>query len=284
MTRAHKVVLACLLLAALAVGIALEWQRSHSVTRQAWQGSVSPGELSRSHAFLANQCSTCHTAVKGVDTAKCVSCHADNSALLQRQPTAFHANIQSCVGCHVEHKGALRMPTTMDHALLAGVALEHNRQVASSRDLSAADVETALKLMEKIPKPSEKIIQESAHRNVNARGNADQHKIGKGPPEAALSCASCHATKDRHQGNFGGECLQCHTTTEWTVPTFIHPTPRSTACAQCHTEPPSHNMMHFQMMSQPIARQMNANVKQCFLCHQSTSWNDIKKTGWVKHH
>ncbi len=285
MTKAGKLILAFLLLVGLAAGTALEWQRINSVTQKAWQQSVSPGALSTSHAFLANQCIACHTPVKGVETAKCVSCHADNSALLQRQPTAFHANIQICAGCHVEHKGAARMPTMMDHALLAGIAIKHNRDVTFSRDLSAADIEAALKLMENIPRPpAEKSISEPAQPNRQTQTSVYHNETWKGSPEAALSCASCHATKDRHQGYFGNECAQCHTTTQWTVPKFTHPSLRSTECAQCHKEPPSHNMMHFEMMSQPIARQMNANVKQCFLCHQSTSWNDIKGAGWFKHH
>jgi hypothetical protein len=48
--------------------------------------------------------------------------------------------------------------------------------------------------------------------------------------------------------------------------------------------PPSHTMMHFQMVSAKVARQPAARVYQCFLCHQTTSWNDIKGVGWYKHH
>lgn len=65
---------------------------------------------------------------------------------------------------------------------------------------------------------------------------------------------------------------------------FVHPSARATECAQCHQEPPSHIMMHFSMMAAPFAGQRNAGVKQCFLCHQSTSWNDIKGVDWFKHH
>lgn len=43
-------------------------------------------------------------------------------------------------------------------------------------------------------------------------------------------------------------------------------------------------MMHFRMMSAPIARQPNAKVHQCYLCHQSTSWDDIKGLGRLDHH
>ena len=43
-------------------------------------------------------------------------------------------------------------------------------------------------------------------------------------------------------------------------------------------------MMHFKMISMSVARMGYAEVNQCFLCHQTTSWNDIKGVGFYKHH
>jgi hypothetical protein len=34
-------------------------------------------------------------------------------------------------------------------------------------------------------------------------------------------------------------------------------------------------MMHFKMISMTTAGVEKAEVNQCFLCHQTTSWNDI---------
>jgi len=102
--------------------------------------------------------------------------------------------------------------------------------------------------------------------------------------ESLLNCATCHKTKDRYVGLFGTDCAQCHGTTKWTVPEFRHPSAASQSCAQCHQAPPSHYMRHFQMISMKVACQPNAKVNQCFLCHQTTSWNDIKGAGYYKHH
>jgi hypothetical protein len=116
-----------------------------------------------------------------------------------------------------------------------------------------------------------------------ADGDTGPHtRISK--QEAALDCAVCHGTKDKHQGLFGKDCAQCHGTDKWTIPEFRHPSSQSTECAQCHQAPPSHYMGHFKMVSQRVACQPHANVRQCFLCHQTTSWNDIKGIGWYKHH
>jgi hypothetical protein len=108
-----------------------------------------------------------------------------------------------------------------------------------------------------------------------------------------LDCKTCHSTKDKHVGLFGSECASCHATTQWTLAEFQHPSADSVDCAQCHQAPPSHYMMHFDMVSKKVARQEDARVSQCcgvaqvnqcFRCHQSTSWNDIKGVGWYKHH
>ena len=53
---------------------------------------------------------------------------------------------------------------------------------------------------------------------------------------------------------------------------------------QCHQAPPSHYMMHFEMMDRTITGQEHARVEQCYLCHQTDAWNNIKGVGWFKHH
>lgn len=298
--RKVPLIIAILVILAIVIGIGIDWTRPDSQTRIMWQQAVVPGKLSESHAFLSNNCAACHTPVKGVEPALCIACHADNTALLQRQPTAFHANIQVCSGCHVEHQGTARMPTTMDHALLAKVgrmelsgAKLHSKNVDAG--LSHEDMATAAKLFERIPIPA---IPPPVPKPAGAESFSEPNltvqlpspremplnhpRLGAG--ESALNCASCHITKDRHQGLFGASCAQCHATTQWTITEFRHPSLRSTECAQCHKPPPSHSMMHFPMMSAPMARQPNAKVNQCYLCHQSTSWNDIKGLGWIKHH
>lgn len=74
---------------------------------------------------------------------------------------------------------------------------------------------------------------------------------------------------------------------------FRHPSPRSFDCAQCHQAPPSYYMKHFAMISKKVAGQDNdpssqccvpVQVNQCCRCHQTMSWNDIKRVGWYKHH
>lgn len=255
------VVLALAAGAALAVALVLRGGGS-TIDVPLFQRHVSPGRLSAAHASLETNCAACHTPVRSAEAAKCVACHANNTALLQRQPTAFHASIGTCSACHAEHRGRTARPVTMDHIVLASIGLETVR-----REIENPSNRRLLAWL----RQHEASATESTHPRVTST-------------EAALHCATCHATKDRHQKLFGEDCASCHGTASWTIADFQHPSPRSTDCVQCHRAPPSHYMMHFQMVSQAVARVPDARVDQCFRCHQTTSWNDIKGVGWYKHH
>ncbi len=227
---------------------------------------VSPGELSQPHAFLDNNCAACHTPGKGIEAKNCIVCHANNEHVLQRQPTAFHANVSACAACHIEHQGRVARTTKMDHSALTRIGFTRVKNDATTSD---ADVAQARQLKQWLQEQN--------------RGGHFQNTQLK-PQERLLDCASCHQTKDRHRGLFGADCALCHSTAKWTIAEFRHPSSASQSCAQCHQAPPSHYMMHFKMIDQKICGQPNAKVNQCFLCHQTTSWNDIKGVGFYKHH
>jgi hypothetical protein len=243
-------------------------ERSSVLSAIAWQRMASPGPLSRAHSFLEHNCAACHTSVKGPEASKCIVCHANNESLLQREPTAFHADVSSCRECHLEHQGIDRRPTEMNHLSLAEIGF---RQLKADRRPDSEDQVVRKQLLDWISQhhPADHIS--SGHSRMT-------------PQEAVLNCATCHATKDRHLGLFGQDCAQCHTTAKWTIPEFRHPSPDSVDCNQCHQAPPSHYMMHFQMISAKVAKQPSAQVNQCYKCHQSTTWNDIKGVGYYKHH
>ncbi len=227
-----------------------------------WQHTVLPGALSGPHAFLENNCAACHTPNKGVEAKNCNVCHADNKTVLQRQPSDFHAEISECAACHLEHQGRVPSTTKMDHAALAHIGC---KQLEGSS----------------LPPPDMEKIKAWLADSPARPQLANPHLAAE---EALLNCAICHSTKDRHRGLFGSDCASCHATAKWTIAEFRHPSSASQSCAQCHQAPPSHYMMHFKMISMSVARMEKADVNQCFLCHQTTSWNDIKGAGFYKHH
>lgn len=242
------------LLASVLVFIAvLAYDGVPEKTRVMAQSQVMPGNLSAAHVQFKSDCASCHTAARGVDEAKCISCHAGNKALLEQQPTAFHANIGNCASCHVEHQGEEANLRVMDHEALARIG---------AKLLAGGEEKTLIADNPLLPQ---------------------EHPLVS-PLVATLDCATCHSTKDRHVGLFGKDCALCHASTEWTIPVFQHPSVLSINCAQCHQAPPSHYMEHFEMVSKKVSKQEKAQVNQCYSCHQTTSWNDIKGLGFYDHH
>jgi len=231
-----------------------------------WQSLTEPGRLSSAHAHLENNCAACHTSVTGVETAKCIVCHANDESILQRQPTSFHASISSCTECHLEHRGVGERPTNMDHSALVHIGL---RQLKRDDSPDSESRVTATHLSDLLRRePAENGLP---HAHITSE-------------ELVLNCTTCHSNDDRHFALFGKDCAQCHATDRWTIPEYQHPSPSSTDCAQCHQAPPSHYMMHFNMISARVAGKPHAKVHQCQQCHQTTSWNDILGAGMYKHH
>jgi hypothetical protein len=227
----------------LGVGIPLLVHSSGASEIARWQGLVNPGPLSRAHEAFGDQCLTCHTPHERVDTQKCVACHA-NTDFGSKQSTLFHANAKQCTSCHVEHLGG-QSPIKMNHDALL---VEHFWKVPQHRATLTA-----------------------------------RKRPASGDPLKALDCASCHSNRDPHQGLFGRTCSSCHGLESWKIAGFRHPSVNSAQCSQCHKAPPSHYMMHFEMVSQRAAGK-RARVEQCSACHSTDSWNNIRGVGPYDHH
>lgn len=233
-----------------------------------WQRMVNPGQLSEAHAFLEHNCKACHSPVKGVEASACIVCHANNDWVLQRQPTAFHSDVENCQDCHLEHQGRLGLNTRMDHKRMAKIGLE---MMEDSRS-SDADSRQGLARLKRWLSDSPVETMESPDL------------VSLSPEERILNCFACHENDDRHFGLFGETCAACHNSDRWSIHTYRHPPANSLDCSQCHQAPPSHYMKHFKMISATVAGQPHARVDQCFACHHTTSWNDIKRVGMYKHH
>jgi len=262
-----EIIYAVLMVGALGAAAALPFvsHRGGTAAAPGWADFVSPGPLSSKHEFLASRCESCHTPHQGPTADKCIACHASGGAteqLLAKQSTRFHADIGTCSECHIEHLGRDHRPVAMDHGALVKAA----PSAMSPRAGTAEEILAAISNASKAVPP---------HARIAAR-------------ELTLDCNACHSNQDPHRGLMGTSCASCHSTSVaqggWTIPEFRHPSSLSTDCAQCHQAPPSHYMEHFHMVSKKVAGIEHAEVSQCFLCHKTNSWNDIKGVGWYKHH
>ena len=231
--------------------VPLAMYRSGSPALPAWRAAVSPGPLSAAHAFLGSQCESCHVPDKGVEATACLACHTFAPELLAKQDTAFHARGGECVACHIEHMGRDR-PIRMDHgALLAG---------KTGRRLEPAGLNSLAALEDLLGEAG------AALRPSGAALSAKQAE--------ALDCAACHAVQDPHR--FGAVCQSCHTTENWAVAGWRHPSPRSTDCVQCHQSPASHDGEHFLSRARRVASRLPAQIEQCYFCHQTNSFSSFR--------
>jgi hypothetical protein len=246
------------IVAALLVPIVI--YRSGTKALPIWGDIASPGLLSAAHAFLGAQCESCHTPDIGIKAASCITCHTPDAFVLAKQSTAFHATIQECRGCHIEHQGTSIRPVRIDHSVLTTVGV----RAAHAGEISG--------------QPASGGLTATRHFLEGVTGN------GPATDVAALDCASCHGFRDKHQEWFGTQCADCHATDTWKISLYLHPSPKSQECNECHKAPPSHYMMHFTMMDIGMTGQNGARVEQCFMCHQTDSFNDIRGIGWRKMH
>jgi hypothetical protein len=222
--------------------------RTGSASIPGWQETFQPGPLSEGHAFLKGKCEACHTPARGVEAQTCIKCHANAAADLAKQPTAFHATVQDCRGCHSEHQAAGR-PTRMDHASLV--------RIGSHLTSGAAGHAGAARQM------------------VKDMADFLGVSVSPGAERSALNCFSCHSNQDPHQELFGRNCASCHDTETWRVASFLHPSPASKICAQCHQAPPSHFTEHFAAGS--MGGHGSTQVNQCYQCHKTNSFKDRKE-------
>ncbi len=169
-----------------------------------------------------------------------------------------------CIACHALNGRLVQRQTTAFHAEAAVCADCHVEHVVPSRLRAPLDHELLARIAADWPRGE-----------TTSRGDGSLN---------SLACAACHGNQDTHFDLFGSECIDCHETNTWDVPAFAHPTPRSRDCAQCHQAPPSHYMEHFKMLSAKVARQPHAEVRECYACHLTTSWPDIRGVGFYKHH
>lgn len=187
--------------------------------------------------------------------------------------TACHTPLRgvqadACVACHALNGLLVQRQTTAFHAearICADCHVEHSDAVPLRAPL---DHDLLAALSADWPKSDG-----TPRERVSAPLDAD-----------SLDCGACHSNQDPHFELFGNDCADCHETATWEIVGFHHPTPRSRDCAQCHQAPPSHYMEHFKMLSAKVARQPHAEVHECYQCHLTTSWPDIRGIGFYKHH
>ncbi len=78
------------------------------------------GALSKEHAYLEDDCASCHTPWNGVNNDVCIKCHEDNIHFIDydfsEEPDHPIKKV-TCLHCHGEHKGAAHNIKLADNPL-----------------------------------------------------------------------------------------------------------------------------------------------------------------------
>ncbi|MBK8780431.1 MAG: hypothetical protein IPO22_01190 [Anaerolineales bacterium] len=170
--------------------------------------------------------------VGGHTEAACTGCHLDARTIVDLQSAP-----QDCYSCHYqvdEHQGQFGTQCEACHTPenWEGVSFDHS---LSNFPLTGAHVT---------------INCEDCHLNDTFVGTQS-------------SCVSCHAEPVEHLGQFGIDCVACHTTTAWIPATFTgnhtfpldHGEQGTVSCVTCHPT--------------------NYTTYTCYGCHEHTEANII---------
>lgn len=213
---------------------------------------VSPGPLISGHADAEAECTNCHARFSREQQRDlCLDCHEDVAEDLNTG-TGFHSLSPdvagaTCASCHTDHEGRDADITGLDRD-----DFDHDLTDFPLRD---------------------------SHVDVVCD---DCHEAGQTFHAAETECVSCHADDDRHMGNLGDVCSDCHVSTEWADAHYDHETESGyallgahaeIACVSCHIDE--------QYVDTPDVcvdchidddEHMGRNGPECQDCHNSVDW------------
>ncbi len=256
-----------------------------SIALGAAESALMPGEVIQGHAKLEENCKECHVRFnKDAQTGLCADCHKEVKVDIQKHE-GFHGRLEEkeCRTCHTEHKGRNAKIVVMegnnfDHAKTDFPLLgAHQKQ----EKVKCADCHAAKKKYREAPSvcndchrkvdkhkgslgPDCKnchnerswketkfdhslakthFALEGKHVNVKCtKCHADPAKFKGAPHE----CVSCHLKADKHKGQYGKKCENCHTDKDWKKIEFDHDEKtkfkllgkhETVKCVSCHKTP-----------------------------------------------
>ena len=233
---------------------------------RAFERLLMPGPVIAGHAQYEKQCDSCHVRfARQSQRQLCLSCHKEIANDLQTK-TGYHSRspdvgTKECSSCHTDHKGR-----NADVVGLNRATFDHKL--------------TDFPLLGK-------------HATVAC---ADCHMPGKRFHDAETTCYACHQKDDRHRGNLGQACADCHAETDWKDVHFDHEKTAHYAltgahamakCASCHADE------HYKDTPNTCIgchrkddEHMGLNGPKCQDCHTTANWKDLlfdhfKRTGFA---
>ena len=216
---------------------------------------VMPGPVVAAHAEYENACKSCHVPfARGLQRDLCLDCHEDIAGDL-KDKVGYHGLSDSipsgeCAECHTDHEGRDK-----DILGLNKQTFDHHATDFPLRD---------------------------SHLEAVCD---DCHASDAMFREAPSACFACHEEDDRHKGNLGEVCSDCHKETRWEDARYDHDQTDfpltgahiETACADCHVDE-----VYLDTPQQCVAchrdddSHKGGNGEDCKSCHVTTKWDDVR--------
>ncbi len=243
---------------------------------------ISPGPLARAHQFMSGPtgCTRCHAVSAGTPIFQCLDCHKEIRLRLDQHRGLHFALIgnsfsnTTCVKCHSEHNGENfpivkwdPAPGHFDHGK-AGFPLDGRHA-----GIACAKCHNAQRIQ-----PADRPLLSSKDLNHTFLG-------------LSRACTTCH--EDKHRGQLGNNCAQCHNASDWKALTFNHARTRfaltgahlQVACQKCHTPladgTPKWMGLRFERCASCHADvHRGAFPQTCESCHNTSAW---KRTAVATH-
>jgi hypothetical protein len=239
---------------------------------------ISPGPLAQPHHELngPGECTQCHAISPGSPNFRCLECHRDIAVRVQ-QRRGLHAQYvapgsagAACVRCHSEHNGA-------DFSLV-----RWNPPIKSFDHSKTGYVLDGKHLGLDCRKCHNREKINPADRAVIVAKDLNRTYLG-----LSRTCTGCH--EDKHKGELGNNCSQCHNSSDWKVAkTFDHSKTKyslvgahqDVSCQKCHSTGanglPRYVGLKFGKCADCHADTHHGAFKQaCEECHSLNGWKKV---------
>jgi len=223
------------------------------VSAQVFERVLMPGPVIAGHAEYEDECATCHQPFERESQRElCLDCHTTVRDDLQ-EGLGFHGRFapiadRECAGCHTEHEGRDADVVGLDQD-----TFDHNF--------------TDFALL-------------GGHTSLACVGCHESAALFR---DAESTCIGCHGDDDRHQGNLGESCSDCHNEVAWADASFDHDTTdfalvgnhANADCGGCHR-----NESYVDMRTDCVACHRvddvhaGRNGEICEDCHTPTGWTE----------
>ena len=216
---------------------------------------VMPDVLISGHAKYEEECERCHLSFSKTGQSElCRDCHEKVDADI-KQGKGFHGKKEDikdteCKDCHTDHQGRDAVIVLLDRD-----AFDHKMT---------------------------DFLLKGSHDKINC-GNC--HKPDIKFRDAKHQCVDCHKSDDRHNGNLGEKCQDCHDEKTWLKGEFDHDKTdfpligehREATCESCHPDERYKNVPTDCYSCHKLNDVHGGRYgKKCKDCHSERKWDKAK--------